>query len=345
MILAQVAGSTVGSYTYDALGERIQKVSGSATERYGYDEGRQLLSEQGATNRDYVWMDGIPVVNVDTSGTTSTLAYVTADQLGTPRAMSDASGTTEWTWPYAGNAWGESAPTSSGYIYNLRFPGQYFDQETGLSYNLNRNLDTSTGRYLQPDPLGLAAGASLYGYVAGNPLSSTDPLGLESPSAACGGGPGTYAWSICGNPPPPCTDPCGCKLPNFGLAATIIATEIVGGGPEDPLADAAVAGEIADAAETGDAAVTAYVDSTNPGALVTNITTDATADEAGATLQANGYTASTSADGQATIYTNAQGDTYVIRSSNSAPNGTAMDFYPKNGTPVKVNFGGPPHQP
>ncbi|MFS6749781.1 hypothetical protein, partial [Staphylococcus aureus] len=74
MTIVQVAGSTVATYTYDALGERIQKISGTTTERYVYDEGQQLLSERGATNRDYVWMGGIPVANVDTSGTTSTIA-------------------------------------------------------------------------------------------------------------------------------------------------------------------------------------------------------------------------------------------------------------------------------
>lgn len=182
MILAQVAGSTVGSYTYDALGERIKKVSGTTSETYSYDEGQQLLSEQGATNRDYVWMGGIPVANVDTTGSTSTLAYVTADQLGTPRAIANAGGTTEWSWPYAGNAWGEIAPTGGGYTYNLRFAGQYFDQETGLIYNVNRDYDSGTGRYIEFDPLGLKAGPSGYAYVLGNPLSSADPLGLQSTS-------------------------------------------------------------------------------------------------------------------------------------------------------------------
>lgn len=178
LTVAQVAGSTVGSYTYDALGERIQKVSGTASETYSYDEGQQLLSEQGATNRDYVWMGGIPVANVDTTGTASTIAYVTADQLGTPRAVADASGNALWTWPYAGNAWGEGTPTSSGYTYNLRFHGQYYDAESGLNYNVNRDYDPGTGRYIEFDPLGLTAGPNGYAYVGGNPISNIDPFGL-----------------------------------------------------------------------------------------------------------------------------------------------------------------------
>ncbi|GAB3778918.1 RHS repeat-associated core domain-containing protein [Dyella agri] len=133
----------------------------------------------GTSTRDYVWMDGIPVANVDTTGTTSTIAYVTADQLGTPRAIADSSGTTVWQWAYQSNAWGEAAPTGTGYVYNLRFPGQYADAETGLSYNVNRDYDSDTGRYMQSDPLGLKGGQlNTYAYVGNNPLEFIDQLGL-----------------------------------------------------------------------------------------------------------------------------------------------------------------------
>ena len=115
---------------------------------------------------------------MDTTGTTSTITYVTADQLGTPRAIANSSGTTEWQNPYQGNPWNEVAPTSNGYTYNLRAPGQYFDVETGLNYNVNRDYDSATGRYLESDPVGLAAGVSTYAYVNGSPLQHTDALGL-----------------------------------------------------------------------------------------------------------------------------------------------------------------------
>jgi RHS repeat-associated protein len=178
MAVAQLNQGTIASYSYNANAERVAKTANGTTERYNYGPGSQLLSEYGATNREYVYLDDIPVANLDTQGAATSVAYVTADQLGTPRAIADGSGNTVWSWAYQGNAWGEQAPTSSGYTYNMRFPGQYFDAETGLNYNVNRDYDSSTGRYVESDPMGLRAGASTYGYVRSNALRRVDALGL-----------------------------------------------------------------------------------------------------------------------------------------------------------------------
>jgi RHS repeat-associated protein len=100
--------------------------------------------------------------------------------LNTPRAIADEGGQTIWAWPIAGNPFGEQLPQSNGYVYNLRFPGQYYDAETGLHYNMARYFDSGSGRYMQADPIGYAGGqASWYAYVDGNPVAGIDPLGLQ----------------------------------------------------------------------------------------------------------------------------------------------------------------------
>jgi RHS repeat-associated protein len=105
--------------------------------------------------------------------------YITADHLGTPRAVSDQSGNVIWEWAYLSNPFGEKQPTSTiGYVLNLRYPGQYFDAESGTNYNINRTYEPTTGRYLQSDPIGFDGGISTYGYVNLNPLNGIDPLGL-----------------------------------------------------------------------------------------------------------------------------------------------------------------------
>nr|WP_245783705.1 RHS repeat-associated core domain-containing protein [Paracidovorax konjaci] len=63
---------------------------------------------------------------------------------------------------------------------DLRYPGQEWDEETGLNYNLHRYYDPATGRYMQADPIGLAGGWNPFIYTGGNPTSFIDPTGLAS---------------------------------------------------------------------------------------------------------------------------------------------------------------------
>jgi len=71
--------------------------------------------------------------------------------------------------------------------FNLRYPGQYADQESGLHYNYFRSFDPRTGRYNQFDPIGLAGGWNGFAYAGGSPLNYTDPTGLvvPAPIVAC----------------------------------------------------------------------------------------------------------------------------------------------------------------
>ncbi|RJP40621.1 MAG: RHS repeat-associated core domain-containing protein [Desulfobacteraceae bacterium] len=69
---------------------------------------------------------------------------------------------------------------NSTIINNLRFPGQYYDAETGLHYNWHRYYDPDTGRYLTPDPIGLAGGINPFVYSENNPVNLIDPWGLKT---------------------------------------------------------------------------------------------------------------------------------------------------------------------
>jgi RHS repeat-associated protein len=75
---------------------------------------------------------------------------------------------------------------STGTLPTARFPGQWFQTESGLHQNWMRDYDPTTGRYLEPDPLGLVDGASVYGYVSGNPMRRIDPTGLCAWDACIG---------------------------------------------------------------------------------------------------------------------------------------------------------------
>jgi RHS repeat-associated protein len=91
-------------------------------------------------------------------------------------------------WQWDSEAFGNKLPESSGGTeVNLRFPGQYYDSETGLYYNYFRYYDPATGRYLESDPIGLEGGLNTYGYVGGNPLYWVDPLGLSGIPTYCFG--------------------------------------------------------------------------------------------------------------------------------------------------------------
>jgi RHS repeat-associated protein len=175
---------TVGSYVLNALGLRVQKTAGAVTTNFDYDEAARLLSEStGTGTRDYVWMDDLPVGIVDGAGTTATVNFVHADGLGSPRAVTNSTGAVLWQWAYSSNPFGENAPTSTvGYTFNLRFPGQYFDAESGLNYNVNRDYEAGTGRYIQSDPLGVAVDSSTYAYALDRPLDVYDPTGLAPPN-------------------------------------------------------------------------------------------------------------------------------------------------------------------
>ena len=118
--------------------------------------------------------------NAAAAGASTDIFYIHADHLGTPRAVVDRAGRQRWLW--TGEPFGASQPNTNpqglgAFNFDLRFPGQYFDAESGLIYNHHRNFDPTLGRYVQSDPIGLTGGVNTYSYVGGNPISYVDPTG------------------------------------------------------------------------------------------------------------------------------------------------------------------------
>ena len=123
----------------------------------------------------------------------SSLHPVQPDHLGSPRKVIDA-GTAIWDWLILDNPFGELATNqdpdgdSTDFVFNLRFPGQYFDAETGLHHNYFRDYEPGTGRYVESDPIGLEGGAATYSYVESQPIRRIDPLGKNPVLAAAAKG-------------------------------------------------------------------------------------------------------------------------------------------------------------
>ncbi|MFD8870036.1 putative T7SS-secreted protein [Streptomyces sp. NPDC059590] len=196
-------------YLYDSFGRRTAKQRLGADretvlERVDFTWDGSTLVEQTTTTAELPYPvtltwdhDGLhPIAQTEriTEATTQQeidrrFFAVVTDLVGTPTELIDESGGIAWhtrTTLWGATTW---ATTSTTYT-PLRFPGQYYDPETGLHYNHHRYYDPTTARYLTPDPLGLTPAPNPATYIH-NPHTWTDPFGLAPcPAAREGAGKG-----------------------------------------------------------------------------------------------------------------------------------------------------------
>ncbi|PWK42526.1 RHS repeat-associated core domain-containing protein [Pseudomonas sp. OV226] len=197
LIGVTLPNGTCATYRYDAFGRRIRKtVDGKTTEFFW--QGDHLIAEHSQEHhRSYLYEPGTfrPLAMLDGKGPRQACPfYYQLDHLGTPQELTDYSGDIIWAAQYT--AYGRltrlNRDTHQVLDQPLRFQGQYFDAETGLHYNRHRYYNPDIGRYLTPDPSGLAGGINGYQYTR-NPTGWVDPLGLNE-----------------------CPGADGCKRPGFG---------------------------------------------------------------------------------------------------------------------------------
>jgi RHS repeat-associated protein len=159
----------LGNFAFqDNAGSRWQRVS-----LLGPDNDSGL---EGA----YIRADAVKLVSTSDPMDLVDLKFIHNDHLGAPQRVTDESGQIVWSASYRpfGEATVDEDPDGDGVVYalNFRFPGQYYDAESGLHYNYFRTYNPSIGRYMESDPIGLLSDVNTYAYP--DPIGAVDRYGL-----------------------------------------------------------------------------------------------------------------------------------------------------------------------
>jgi RHS repeat-associated protein len=192
-------GALVYNYTYNALEQLVTRaqVSPATTTHFVHDRMGNVIAETAGggatgttgTTREYIYLDEAeiaptmnsrtvvdrPLAVVSAVNTASPATYwVSVDHLNRPVKMTTTTKASVWDaiWQPWGGA--HSLIVTGTAVFDARFPGQWFQSETGLHYNWHRSYDPTLGRYTQSDPLGFVDGPSVYGYAGGSPQRWVD---------------------------------------------------------------------------------------------------------------------------------------------------------------------------
>ncbi len=172
------------SFRYDGFGRRvaIDTANGALASETRYLWcGQQLCqartSADAVSRRYYSEGEYLPL------GGTS--LYYAQDQIGSARdVLAAQNGSRVASFDY--EPYGNPSQSSGRISTDFRFAGMFYDQQDGLDLTEYRAYDPRAGRWLSRDPLGEAEGVNISAYVGNNPVSVTDPLGLEGQSGITG---------------------------------------------------------------------------------------------------------------------------------------------------------------
>jgi RHS repeat-associated protein len=190
MVSETDASGNTATYAYDGYGRRVSKTVGGVTTTFVYDPNGELAQEYGGP-----------------APCASDTQYLTTDQLGSTRLLTNADGTVAATYDYL--PFGEEF-TPSADCNPIRFTSKERDAETGLDFFGARYFSAAQGRFTTPDwsakpqpvpyaDLSNPQTLNLYAYVRNNPLRYTDPDGH-----VCVFGIGNTCNDV---PPPPSPKP------------------------------------------------------------------------------------------------------------------------------------------
>lgn len=179
LLTATLPDTRVISYVYDPLGRRIaKKINGTTVEKYLWTGLTRLLAVYDGSDNlvmRFEYADSRMPVSMTRSGS---IYYLSYDQVGTLRAVYNASGSIVKRVDYDsfGNIITDTAPSFS---VPLGFAGGLRDRDTNLVHFGYRDYDPETGRWTAKDPIGFNGGdVDLYGYVENDPVNWVDPEGL-----------------------------------------------------------------------------------------------------------------------------------------------------------------------
>jgi RHS repeat-associated protein len=164
------------SFSYDALGRRIEKTVNGVTTQYVYDRMDIIQEIQGGVTTNYVRTLNIdePLTRIKADGT---IRHYKSDALGSIIALTDDAGNV--TTIYAYDPFGNTTVSGD----NSDNPFQYTGREndgTGLYYYRARYYSPELQRFISEDPIGLAGGdINYFTYVWNTPCAWSDPLGLD----------------------------------------------------------------------------------------------------------------------------------------------------------------------
>jgi RHS repeat-associated protein len=172
-----------GAYTYDYLHRLVARdiQSGVGMVHRVHDLDGNVIAEHHASGylmTEYVWLEDRPIAVIADAGSTPRTLWVHTDHLERPFLMTNAAGNVVWEASY--KPFGEVASITGSETLDHRFPGQWFQMESGLHYNWHRHYDATTGRYVSPDPIGMPDGPSRYAYVLNSPLMHADRKGMKA---------------------------------------------------------------------------------------------------------------------------------------------------------------------